>query len=428
MHSYLFKISNITICLIPALFIIGPAAVEISTFIINFIFLFYIFKNKEYKYFKNYFFFIFILFYIFLVTSSLLSEDKILSLKTSLPYIRWGIFILAINFFLNNNQNLLKVFFYFLIVVITILTLDGFFQYFYDQNLLGFKRIVSHRLSGFFRDELIIGISLLKLMLILISLFFIFNKNFNYKFLFTLLIVFINLLIFLSGERASAFLLLISTLLFLILIRVSFVRKILIVIVSTVLIFVFYFFDTNTKNRMVDHTLQQTLKINKINALEKYSYFNIFSPQHEKHIISAYLIYKNNNITHKIFGSGPRMFSKLCLRVENCDFNPEQCCSTHPHNIFMQFLSELGIIGIIFLMIFYFIIIFKMVKIFLKKTYELMDNAKLVLLIAMFINFFPLLTSGNFFNNRFSYLNFLFFALYLYIDHTGKHNVKIRNN
>ena len=99
MHSYLFKISNITICLIPVLFIIGPAAVEISTFIINFIFLFYIFKNKEYKYFKNYFFFIFILFYIFLVTSSLLSEDKILSLKTSLPYIRWGIFILAINFF-----------------------------------------------------------------------------------------------------------------------------------------------------------------------------------------------------------------------------------------------------------------------------------------------------------------------------------------
>ena len=121
-------------------------------------------------------------------------------------------------------------------------------------------------------------------------------------------------------------------------------------------------------------------------------------------------------------------FSNLCLKVENCDVNPINCCSTHPHNIFMQFLSELGLIGVMFLIFFYFYLICQIVKIFFKKKYLLYDNAKIILLIGMFINFFPLITSGNFFNNRFSFIYYLFFALYIHIDHISNQNVKNRDN
>jgi hypothetical protein len=428
MQIYFLRLSNFIICLIPLLFIIGPAAVEIGAFIINIVFIILIFKNKEFNYFKNNFFIFFILFYLLLVISSLLSEDKILSLNTSIFYIRWGIFFLAVNFFLNKNKKLLKIFFYSTILVVLILLIDGYIQYFYDTNILGYKKLVTHRLSGLFRDELIIGSALLKFMSIILSLFFIFRKKIKYKFFFLLFLVFINLLIFLSGERASAILLFLSIFFYLIFIRISLLYKFLLIFLSACLIFIFFNFDTIIKERMIDHTLKQTIKTHKNYEFEKYNYINIFSPQHEKHIVSAYLIFRKNDITHKIFGSGPRMFSKLCLKVENCDVNPINCCATHPHNIFMQFLSELGIAGIMFLIFFYSFIIYKIAKIYFQKTYLIFDNAKLVILLGMFINFFPLTSSGNFFNNRFSFLYYLFFALYLHIVHISKQNGRTRSN
>lgn len=95
MQIYFLRLSNFIICLLPLLFIIGPAAVEIGAFIINIVFIVLIFKNKEFNYFKNNFFIFFILFYLLLIISSLLSEDKILSLNTSIFYIRWGVFFFS---------------------------------------------------------------------------------------------------------------------------------------------------------------------------------------------------------------------------------------------------------------------------------------------------------------------------------------------
>jgi len=430
MQTFFFRISNFIVCLIPLLFIIGPAAVEIGAFIINLAFIYLTYKNKELQYYKKNFFLFFILFYLHLVISSLLSEDKILSLNTSVFYIRWGIFFLAINYFLNKNKNLLKIFFYSTMLIVLILIIDGYIQYFFEINMIGYKKIVPHRLSGFFREELIIGGVLLKFASILFSLYFIFSKkiNNNNKAFFLILLVFINLLIFLSGERASAIMLLLSIFFYLIFIRTVFFYKFLLTVLSAILIFIFFNFDPVIKNRMIDHTLEQTLKKKKNFEFEKYNYINIFSPEHEKHIVSAYLIFKNSDTVHKIFGNGPRMFSSLCLNVENCDVNPINCCSTHPHNIFMQFLSELGLIGVMFLIFFYFYLIYQIAKNLFKKKYLLYDNAKIILLIGMFINFFPLITSGNFFNNRFSFIYYLFFALYIHIDHISNQNVKNRDN
>ena len=179
---------------------------------------------------------------------------------------------------------------------------------------------------------------------------------------------------------------------------------------------------------MIDHTLGQIIKKHKKYEFEKYNHLNIFTPEHEKHIVSAYLIFRKSDTVHKIFGNGPKMFSKLCTKVENCDGNPTYCCANHPHNIFMQFLSELGILGIMLLTFFYLFFIYHIVKIFLKKKFLFYDNTKLILLIAILINFFPLITSGNFFNNRLSFLYFLFFALYFHVDHLSNQNVKNRNN
>ena len=57
-----------------------------------------------------------------------------------------------------------------------LVTIDGYFQFIFDFNMLGFEKQNDHRLSGFFNDELILGSYLSRLLPFLIGLFL-----FNYQ-------------------------------------------------------------------------------------------------------------------------------------------------------------------------------------------------------------------------------------------------------
>jgi hypothetical protein len=90
-------------------------------------------------------------------------------------------------------------------------------------------------------------------------------------------------------------------------------------------------------------------------------------------------------------------------------------CNTHPHNFYMQFMSEIGLVGLFFLVFFYIFII----KSIILKLYNYLvkDQIEIDIVIYAFylFTFFPALTSGNFFNNYLSltiYLPFAFLLLY----------------
>jgi len=95
----------------------------------------------------------------------------------------------------------------------------------------------------------------------------------------------------------------------------------------------------------------------------------------------------------KFFGHGVKSFREICIKYNGC--------STHPHNFYLQALSETGILG--FLILFGF---------FIKISYELLLKLKLILFdqkskiknsyylsLGMFSLFFPLQPNGNLFNN-----------------------------
>jgi hypothetical protein len=78
-------------------------------------------------------------------------------------------------------------------------------------------------------------------------------------------------------------------------------------------------------------------------------------------------------------------------------------CNTHPHNLFFEFLSELGLIGLIFLSIGFFYIFINFI-ITLKKSIFLKNNVNfhysfLFSLLGIMLSIFPLFPSGSFFNN-----------------------------
>ena len=131
---------------------------------------------------------------------------------------------------------------------------------------------------------------------------------------------------------------------------------------------------------------------------------NVFSNHHKGHLIVAKNLFKEN----PIFGVGPKGFRHFCRLV---DYDPEEgICSTHPHNILAQTLSEIGLIGLFFYIVF---ITFLVKHIFLinknKDDNKFESNSFLVISIGLIIHLFPILPSGNFFNNWIS--SFIYFKI-----------------
>jgi len=93
-------------------------------------------------------------------------------------------------------------------------------------------------------------------------------------------------------------------------------------------------------------------------------------------------------------------------------------CNTHPHNIYFEFMSELGLIGLMFLLVGFFYILYNIFitlkNINLKKNIN-SNSAFLFSSIGILISIFPLFPSGSFFNNWLSsifYFNVAFLIFF----------------
>ena len=93
-------------------------------------------------------------------------------------------------------------------------------------------------------------------------------------------------------------------------------------------------------------------------------------------------------------------------------------CNTHPHNIYFEFMSELGLIGLMFLLIGFFYILYNILitlkNIYLKKNLN-SNSAFLFSSLGILISIFPLFPSGSFFNNWLSsifYFNIAFLIFF----------------
>ena len=75
-----------------------------------------------------------------------------------------------------------------------------------------------------------------------------------------------------------------------------------------------------------------------------------WAPSHETHFAIAFDMFLQN----PIFGQGPQLFKTLCL------ITPEylSACTSHPHNYYVQTLGEMGILGFLFIFIFFIYILF----------------------------------------------------------------------
>ena len=136
--------------------------------------------------------------------------------------------------------------------------------------------------------------------------------------------------------------------------------------------------------------------------------FNNKSPVHylitaDKELVKFYK--ENGDIVHKdepIFAA----------------YDYKNGCNTHPHNILLQFLSELGLVGVIFFLVVFYFLIKKISFIIIKKikVKNLPSNDYLLFftLLGLSLSLFPLFPSGNFFNNWLSVIFYFYVGFLIY--------------
>ena len=392
-------------CLIlPVFLITGSFLSELSIVIISLSFFTLSLKKKLYFYYNNVFSKVFLIFFLILIICSFFSVDQLTSLKKTLVYFRYWLFSLAIWYISQSKKNFIRNLMYTFALCYSVLIIDGFYQYFVKVNLLGWP-IVGTRVSSLFGDELILG-SYLSRMLPIFFATVIFSKDLknntiNYLF-FLIIFICIEVLTFLSGERIAFFYINLSAIFLIITMKNYKIFRSLSLAISLTLILIISNISPAVSDRMIDKTINQLgLKNDDIKA---------FSNEHQNHFKSALKMFNE----HKVTGIGPRMFRYNCNKEEyKISF---ESCNNHPHNNYIQILSEMGIIGFIFVICVIFIFGFQISKCLFYKYFKniyIFSDFQLALLSAILISIWPIAPTGDFFNNWLSVIYFLPLGLFM---------------
>ena len=379
---------------LPISIIIGNAAINLNILIINIFFLFYCYRYNLWKWLKNKTFFYLIIIYFFLVLNSIYSlyflvENEINGLIRSALFIKFILLVFAFSTLMKNDNLLDKILRNWLIVSLIII-IDVLFAKYFGSNILGFKSPDPARSVSFFKDEMVVGGYVFCFGYASITYFLKKDLNNKYFLFFITILLLVPLIVFLTGERSNFIK---SSLLFFTIIFCLKENK-------------FYF---NYKTLFILFILSISL-ISLINETSKTRYYEFFKRikvveshktvfdklqniKYIAHYDAAIKIFKEYPIT----GIGNKNFRNECSKdiyyEKKIKFS-EQRCSTHPHQIHFEILSEHGIIGYILIISFILLFLIKNIKIFIKNK----DIYHLSNITYLSLFFIPILPGGGIFS------------------------------
>ena len=365
--------------IIPISIILGPSISLVNILLINLSFILLIFFHiKDFSFLKSEPVKYFSLLYIYLILNSLISLDQSIGFARNFGFIRIIIFFIALNYFFKNKLFYQKVFLFWSITIFFVL-IDVFLESFSGQNILGYGSNYGKRIVSFFKDEPIVGGYLNAFYLILIGYLNFKFKN-KYVNVITLIAVIYFLAIFLTGERSNTIRAFMAITFFYIFFKeYKLKHKLILFLISLMIVFIAISNSTWLKTRYVDQ-----IKVS-LTSDSKKIYLNLYK--------SGYEVFKN----YPVFGVGNKNYRVVaCGQIDNEKLKKDNIlCNTHPHKIYFEFLSEHGLIGLIFLMfIFYKLILSKILHNFRNINYIQFGASIYILFI-----FTPLLPSGAFFSD-----------------------------
>ena len=415
--------------LLPLFLITGPAIPDIIITLGGLFAIFYIVYQKEYENFiKLNLFRISIIFWLSLILISFFSYNKTYSFQDSLIFIRFLLlpFFCFFVFFIDRKifERLLLVIFI-IIVLVSIDTLYQFINYTskdgFGEDLLGFKSNWYGRLTGPFGDELIPGSYLSKFGLFgfvfLISL----KKLEDNAIIQSLYLSLIILVCYISGER-MAFATFALSLLLLFIFLDGFRRSIILsILIGALFIFLVSYLHPfyNDFNVIESTQYHQGQKIEKFfqckNDTEKIcskiiniqpNFFEVIKNFDTSAYGEIYLLSFKMFLDNPITGIGINNFKYLCNYNElykNMMVNYD--CASHPHNIYIQWLAEGGLIVFISFILY----LFFLVKFVINNTGD--KKYKIISIVIILMMFWPIMSTGSLIKNWFGVTTFFIIGL-----------------
>ncbi len=332
-----------------------------------------------------------------------------------LSFFRFVLMLLGLIIFFEkeNKENTILIQIYKVYIgILIIIIIDILIEYYFGSNIMGFSSNYRGRIASFTNDELIIGY--IYCFLTLFTFIFIYRKINNYYFfLVASLIIIIS---FFIGERSN-FLKLFSLVIFFSFIHLIYLKKIkirkLIIITPIIFLlmvsFVYLVKNTPQAKKFINFDEPQLALLKK----DKLSLFKgmFYNSKHAPHYLTAYNIFLN----YPIFGIGIDNFHKESKKkkYENKDIPKINIrASTHPHQIYLEIISEVGLTGLIyFICIFFYPIFICLKSLIIHKEYFIISH---LFLHIYFI--FPILPSGSFFGTNYGIPFWFNLAFLLYLS------------
>jgi O-antigen ligase len=392
---------------LPISLIIGNSILNLNIFLIDLILVIYCWKTNYWIWLKDNIFKILIIIYLYLIINSIYNYtlnqnygfDGILR---SLTFIKFIFLAFSLKILITQKSEISRIMLNWMLILIIVL-IDVYFEFFIGHNILGFESLDKTRIISFFYDENVVGGFIFTIGFVASTFFFNIDINYKKKLLLNFFLFIIPVSILITGERSNF---LKSILLFLVIIyyiNSSYLfasKKFLIaILISGILLSisfsqVLYIKQTEFFNRIIK--VENPKKI-----LDKFQNIKYFA-----HYDAALSIFKDKPLN----GVGNKNFRKECSHDkhynENLAFSIQRC-TTHPHQIHFELLSEHGLIG--YFLFFYFF--------FLSIRNSYLENFTLKNIHIYTKNFFliifliPLLPSGSLFSTFNGSLFWIIFAL-----------------
>ncbi len=360
------------------------------------IYFFYLLKNNYINFDKKHFLPLIIV-YIYLIFNSIISIDPIISAQRNVFFLRFFCLILVLIFFLENFIQFFSKLSKFWIVVLILLSLDIMYQGYFGYNILGYNTSVPTRNSSFFFSELKAASIINGLGFLSLTILYHFNQK---KWLAISILLIFLAATFVTGERSNfiKFLIMASVFLFLLMGRKNLKKTFFILFTFLIISFLALIFTSNNIIKRFQSSSSYNDNNNNIIQIYKYS-------QWGAHAYTALEIFQDN----KFFGVGNKNFRFACSEYQKIieeKYNIKPIgCSTHPHQLYYELISEHGFIGTAIILLAFFYLI-------LNRLSKPMNKINYISLTFILVTFIPLLPAGSFFttyNATLFAINFGFF-------------------
>jgi len=402
-----FLFINFLICFFPLSLILGNLATNINILLIIVFTLIFFFKNLanfNINYLDKLVFFFFFFTFFFLTINFLenIYFDKKYELKIvekTFFFIRYLLLYFSIRFLYDVKIFKINYFIIASSAAAFFVCIDIIYQYANGVNFFGIPHGYRHY-SGVFGEEWIAGGYLQKFSLFIF--FFPALEKFKFSkkiFIQFSLFLFFSAVIILSGNRMPYILFVFSFLIYLTLFT-NFKHKIIILffLFSSVLSFLFLISD-NSINKHFKQLYRDG--INLAQTVKNYeNYYQQPDTVLNKSYVREFFCGRKIASEDFFFGRG----------IKSYRYNEIGACGNHPHNYYIEIISDLGIFGLAILLLLFFKILLQIKSKYNLKfinNYNQVDYKIIPFLLIIMMEFFPLRTSGSFFTTNNSTLIFL---------------------